>query len=340
MRFLQTLCWLTCAASSLVAVPAVKDWGLSTSLGNSVGIGTFVTGYSQTPSWTTSLILNPTYKLPAFGGMPRINLSASQMVSAWWLDSYGTTATDVQNRVVFWDTTLGASMPKILDFQSSGISFGTNLGVLLPASSFSRNINRVLGFTFAAPVSWTNWGLHAGFTPSVLVWTYSDANISVPCMDMPSATINPYNSNADIEQAIQGLSIVRNGDEKLGNGRCLVSGRQNVWTLNNSLSMGWSNPNHAVNMSLTWFLNFLRPLANRPELKGDNAISHNFNEATMGRIAYSYTLPIETNMVLSAGVLSWQSSYDKAGRLTFPFFDFVTPGNNQTQIFVQATVGI
>jgi len=45
-------------------------------------------------------------------------------------------------------------------------------------------------------------------------------------------------------------------------------------------------------------------------------------------------------VVISAGVLSWQAAYDQSGRLAFPFFDFVTPGNNQTQVFLQATVGI
>ncbi len=334
MRVFQILFWLAYAASG------AKDWALSTSLGNSIGIGTFVTEYSQTPSWTTSLILSPSYKIPQFWGMPRITLSGWQMISVWWLNSYVTTPVNVENRIVFSDLILNATMPKILNFESPGLSMGAGPGLWAPVSSFSRNMNRILGLTFGMPIAWSKWGFSAGWTPSVLAWIFSDTNISVPCQEMPAATINPYGSNLDIDQVIQGLSIVRNGDERLGDGRCLVSGRQNTWTLNNALSLGWSNPSHAVNLGLTWYINFLRPLADRPDLKSDHAIAQNFNEVTMGRIAYSYTIPIETNLVVSAGILSWQASYDKAGNLTFPFFDFVTPGNNQTQIFVQATVGI
>lgn len=339
MRFFQILIGLTCAMASLAEAPP-KDWGLSTSLGNSVGIGTFVSGYSQTPSWSTSLSLSPSYKIPQFWGLPRISLSAYEMISVWWLDSYSTTAANAQNRVVLSDLSLTASMPKMLDFESSGFSFGVSMGASVPVSMFSRNINRVLGFTGSLPVSWSKWGFSAGFTPSVSGWAYSDSNISAPCFEMAPATINPYDANADINQAIQGLTIIKNGDERLGDGRCVVSGRQNTWSLTNSFSLGWSNPNHAVNIGLSWYINFLRPLADRPDLRSEHARAQNFTETTMGRIAYSYTLPIEMNLILSAGILSWQSVLDSSGNLTFPFFDFRTPGNNQTQIFVQATVGI
>ena len=340
MRFLQILIWLTAAAFSLADAPPPKDWALSTSLGNSVGIGTFVTGYSQTPSWSTSLILTPSYKIPQFWGLPRISLSGFQMISVWWLDSYVTTPINAQNRVVFSDLILGATMPKILNFESTGFSLGAGIGSWVPVSTFSRNVNRIIGLTASLPISWTKWGFSAGFTPTVLGWTHSDTNISVPCQNMSAATINPYNADTNIDQAIQGLSIIKNGDENLGDGRCVVSGRQNIWTIYNTFTLGWSNPNHALNLGLTWYINFLRPLVARPDLRSESAIVQNFTETTMGRIAYSYTLPIETNLVLSAGILSWQSALDPAGRLTFPFFDFVTPGNNQTQIFVQATVGI
>ncbi|MEI6805047.1 MAG: hypothetical protein WCK49_00900 [Myxococcaceae bacterium] len=340
MRFFQIFLWLVYAAASLAQTPVKKDWALSASMGNSVGIGTFVTGYSQTPAWSTSLIFTPSYKIPEFWGLPRISLSAYQLISVWWLDSYVTTPTNAQNRVVFSDLMMSGIMNKILNFESSGFSLGAGPGLWAPVSSFSRNMNRILGFTFAAPIAWNKWGFSAGFTPSILAWTHSDTNISVPCLEMPTAAINPYDQGTNMDQAIQGLSIIKNGDERLGDGRCLVSGRQNIWTLNNSFSLGWSNPNHAVNLGLAWYVNFLRPLADQPELRSPYAINQNFNEVTMGRVAYSYTVPIETNLTFSAGILSWQSAYDQAGHLTFPFFDFVTPGNNQTQIFVQATVGI
>jgi hypothetical protein len=340
MRFFQILFWLMYASLSLADPPPPKDWALSTSLGNSIGIGTFVADYARVPSWTTSLSINPSYQIPQFWGLPRISVSAFEMLTTWWLNSYRTTDNDAQNRLALSDLNLNVSMPEILNFESTGFSLGANLGLQAPVSTFSRNINRILGFSADMPVSWSKWGFHARFTPSVSAWAYSDTNIRVPCLSMSSPMVNPYDASADIGQMIQGLSIVRNGDERLGDGQCLAVGRQNIWSLNNGVSLGWSNPNHSVSVSLNWMINFLRPLADRPELRNESASGQNFTEATSGRIAYAYTLPIETNLVLSAGVMSWQSSLDSAGRVTFPFFDFVTPGNNQTQIFVQATVGI
>ena len=316
-----------------------KDWLISASVGNSVGIGTFVTGYSQTPSWTTSFVLNPTYKLPSFWGLPRINLSAYQLMSVWWLDSYVTTMANRENRVLFFDTILSATMPKILESSSTGLFLSAGLGLSLPISSFSRNMHRIIGINPSLPMGWSKWGFSAGFTPSILIWTHSQNNISAPCMNMPSTMVNPYNANTDIDQVLQGLSIYKSGEE-LGDGTCVVSGRQNISTLSNMFSLGWSNPNHSVSLSLTWYLNFLRSLSDKPELRSQFSSSNNFNEVTAGRVSYSYTLPIETNVVISAGVLSWQAAYDQSGRLAFPFFDFVTPGNNQTQVFLQATVGI
>ena len=340
MRVFPILISLLCMASHLAFSENKKDWSVSTSVGNSVGIGTFVSGYSQTPSWITSLSLNPRYQLPAFWGMPRINLSAYQYASVWWLESYHTTANDRDNRIALSDTILGASMNSILDFKKSGFSMGAGLDFWLPASQFSRSMNRIIGMNPSIPMRWSQWGFNAGYTPSALMWAHSQNGVSVPCMEMSSAIINPYDANMGLDQVLQGLSISNSDDERMGDGTCMVSIRQNIWTLNNLFYLGWSNQNHAINVSLTWYLNFLRPLSDRPELKSQNASLNNFNEVTAGKIVYSYTLPTETHMVLSAGVTSWQASYDRSGRLTFPFFDFVTPNNNQTQIFLQATVGI
>lgn len=342
MRFPKIVFWLLHAAVALSSPKETKDWALSVGIGNSVGIGTFVADYNQMPSLTTSIILNPSYKLNSFWGMPRLTLSAYQYMGVWWLDSYYTTANNVDNRFFLWDTILSASMPKILDFKDLGFSVGAGLGIWLPASSFSRKVNRILAFNPSLPIAWSKWGFSAGYTPSALIWTHSKSFFSVPCQEMPTNLINPYDANSNLDQALQGLSLNRDSSERMGNGQCLVSGRQNIWTLYNSFSLGWSNPNHAVNLSLTWVLNFLRPLSEQPNLKSEYASSNNFNEMTMGRIAYSYTLPVETDLTwaITAGVLSMQSAYDDSGRLTFPFFDFVSPNKNQTQIFVQATVGI
>ncbi len=317
-----------------------KRWGLSSSLGNSVGIGTFVAGYSNEPSWSTSIAINPTYRLPKFWGMPEITLSASEIIGFWWLSSYNTTASDFDNRISLSDLNLEAFMPTILRHEQTGLSFGAGVTLNAPVSYLSQKINRVMGLGFNIPMRWSKWGFSAGWTPSLTGWIYSDSSISAPCEKLPGTVINPQNIEQDVGQVIQGLAIVKNYEDDLGNGTCRIAGRQTMLGLNNMWSLGWSNKTHSVGLGLGWFINFLRPLADKPQLHADNSSSQSFTEATLGRISYGYRVPIQTDLSLSAGVMSMQAAYTRSGDLAFPFFDFATPSNNQTQFFLQATVGI
>ena len=327
------LAFLSCG---LLAESKQKDWSLSTSLSNSVGLGTFVAGHANNPAWSTSISISPSYQFKSFWGLPRINLSASQTIGFWWLENRHTSATDFENRVSFSDLNITASMSGILRAEEAGVSLGASLGTLFPTSLLSRRINRVMAFELNLPLRWSKWGFSAGWTPGVSSWIYSNPNISAPCFHVLPGAFNPNDINADVEQILQGLAISRN----VGNGRCLVAGRQTVASLSNMFSAGWANDNHSVSFGFGWFLSFLRPLAERPETRGEWASGQNFTEALLGRIAYSYTVPLEVPVIITSGVSTYQASYSKSGKLNFPFFDFVTPGNNQTQFFVQATVRI
>ncbi|MES2504458.1 MAG: hypothetical protein V4534_06215 [Myxococcota bacterium] len=339
MGLLKILAGLSLSVSLWADAPPIKDWRVGASLSNFVGVGSFIAGYAAEPSWSTSLALNPSYKLPVFWGMPRITVAGNVSMMMWWLASYQTTALNYDHRVSFTDIGVDLSMPEILAF-GPGFSFGASLGLNVPTSVISRAVHRIVGINAGLPIKWSKWGFSVGLTPAATGWVYSQSNITGPCFQMPQTAINPQNINADMGQLSQGLVIVRNQEENFGDGTCLTSGRQIIWTLNNMLSLGWSNPNHSVGVGLGWFVNFLRPLQQRPEVSSEFSTGQNFTEATLGRIAYTYRVPIETELSFGAGVMSIQSSRTGAGDLAFPFFDFVTPGNNQTQIFFQATVGI
>ncbi len=317
-----------------------KHWALHATLNNSVGIGTFVAGYSNNPSFTTMLTLNPSYDLPQFWNLPNLSLSANLTANIWWVNSFNTRASDFENRLGLWDLNLEASMPEVWKHERSGFRLGAALDVLAPTSLQSQRISRIIAFGGSVPIRWSKWGFSAGWTPSVLGWIFSSPVISGPCYELPGNIIRPDNLAADAGQFMQGLVITKNQGDVVGEGRCLVSGRQSTVSLNNMFSLGWSKDAHSVSALLGWFINFLRPLEEKPELKAQFATGQNFTEATLGRLAYSYRVPIETELSLSGGVISIQASYDREGNLSFPFFDFRTPSNNQTQFFLQATVGI
>jgi hypothetical protein len=318
--------------------------GVDATLSNSVGIGSFIAGYGQVPSFSTSLTLMPHYDVPRFLGMPKMILSATGSLSWWWADSYFTSAFNQRNRLLYSDVSLNLNAPNALEFESIGLSISPSINISVPISKMSRTLNRVLGAGISGNVHWAKDQFSVSWMPAFSAWIYGGPSLTMPCGETGSAkplppVINPQNANFDLEQYMQTLVVSRE-EERNSDGTCNIAGRQTLGMLSNIASVSWSPGAHGVSLALGWYINFLRPLADRPDLKGIGATGQGFSEATMGRIAYSYTIPVDFNLVVSGGVLSYQAAYDKQGRLSFPFFDFVTPGRNQTQFFIQLTAGI
>lgn len=332
---------------SMVAQGEVSEkypLGIDATLSNSVGIGTFLTGYGNVPSFATSLTLMPHYDLPKFRSLPRMILSAAASINWWWLDSYYTSAFNQRNRFLYSDLSLNLTMPNALEIPSANLSFAPNISVNVPISQLSRSFNRILGLGVGANLNWSASHFSVAWMPSLSGWLYSSPNLTMACGESGGAKpmppiINPQNSDYDLSQYMQTLVLSRSGEQN-ADGTCNIVGRQSLGTLSNLLAFGWSPGAHNISVALGWYLSFLRPLEDRPDLTGIAASGQGFSEATMGRIAYSYTIPVDFNLVISGGVLSYQAIFDKQARISFPFFDFVTPGRNQTQFFIQLAAGI
>jgi hypothetical protein len=167
--------------------------------------------------------------------------------------------------------------------------------------------------------------------------------MTVPCREIKNASplpsvVNPLDSNFALANYAQNIAF--NRGQTGSDDTCMVDGRHTIGTMGNMASLAWSPGNHELSVGLGWYVNFARPLEPRADLLGMNASSFGLSDSTMGRIAYSYIIPVDFSLVVSGGVQSFQSTYSKDHHFNFPFFDFVTPGKNQTQIFIQLTAGI
>lgn len=316
----------------------------SATLGNSLGIGTFVAGHGQVPSLTSSLTVTPAYALPKVSGMPTLNLSAFASMNMWWLKSYSTSAFNASNRISYSDITLTLSAPKIVNFSDIGLSLSSNIGLTAPISKISRTLNRMAGFQVGGDVTYQKSAFSVSWFPAFSTWAYSGAAMTGPCREVGEGSvlppvINPQDINFGLDQYLQELVISRS-EERNSDGTCLVVGRQTIGMLSNAMRAAWAPGRHNVALSFAWYINYLRPLSSNPSLVGDHASLQNFTQATLGKLSYAYQIPVGFDLSVSGGIMSYQASFSKQGNFNFPFFDFVTPGKNQTQLFFQITAGI
>jgi len=322
---------------------------VNASLSNSVGIGTFVAGYRKMPSWSSTLSLSPSYKVPVFLGLPKSSVSASIGLDVSWLQSYATSGQVAKRQVRVSDVGLGWSMPKAIHFESIDVALSPKLGATLPISIMSRAQNRVMGFSGGLSIGWAASDFSASWSPSASGWLHSGAMRTFSCRAVSNPyndgevalppVINPNDPDANIEDYM--LPSVAYRDEESGlDGRCIIAGRQTLASLKNAFDFAWAPGAHRINLGFGIYHSFLRGLSDAPELRSSNASGQNFRESTMGRISYSYRLPVEFDASVSVGLSSYQPIYDKRGNIRLPFFDFFSASNNFTQMFVNISAGI
>ena len=328
----------------VAAVPVRPAFGLTSTLINSVGLGTFLSGYNHSPSATTTLVFLPRYDLPKWSSLPNLVLSGYFVLSSSWFPNYYTSVFTSNNRLLYSDVTLSLDAPRVVEFEKWGIQLSPGLNLSIPTSFLSRSLGRWVGLGVGANVRWSKKDFSIAGSTAFTGWIYGNSAMALPCSDIKEGRgfppiLNPDNPSFDLDQYLQGLMIYNDGSRG-DDGRCITVGRQTLGQLMNTISLGWTPQPHSLNLSLVWYLSFLRNINDKPELTASYASHQNFTEATMGKITYAYTLPLSFDMSVGGGVMSSQASYDKQGRPTFPFFDFITPGKNQTQFFVQMTMGI
>ena len=342
--FIVTVMILLFTSASVLGFENKTNFNVSSTLSNSMGIGTFVSGYSKIPQLTSSLSLSPEYQLPAIGQLPPMSLYADASLGLWWLDSYYTSQAEVNNRFTLTDLSLGLSAPKIVDFKNINLSLSPYIESIFPLSKSSQSLNRYVGVSLGFSLAYKISDVTFSYSPSFSTWAYGNAAITAPCREAGSKNnlppvINPQNIDFDLDQYLQQLTM-EPSQVVNSNGLCQVAGRQSVGVLVNSAKIKWAKKGHTVSVGFGWYINFLRPLADRPDLRGEYASNQQFTEATLGKIAYSYKIPVDFDLSIGVGVISYQAMFSKQGKINFPFFDFVTPGKNQTEFYLNLTAGI
>lgn len=327
--------------------------GFAVSLANSLGTGAIapeLTGaspYTRQPSFGTSLTLRPSYQIPTFDVLPKMSLSGALDMGVEWLSA--SNGSVVADRVVrLSDFIVALSFPGLFKEDFTNISLTPSLSVRLPLSMQSRYQNQFGAAGGSLAVSWGSpelpWGLGSfrlGYTPAARVNGYLRPYPSVPC-GTPQPSFLPASPTIDPINGIDQIPIVVPREEEyLGDGTCVVSGRQTLWSVSNSAAASWSMDQHSVSLSLTHALGFKRPLADDPSLRSPNAAPPIFNDwadQTSGSLAYSYAIPLDIppQLSLSAGISS-QPAYSMTGAYRVPFldvFDSRTWANNFTSAFI------
>jgi hypothetical protein len=320
---------------------------IQATLDNAVGNGALAPGYQSQPSWSTSLNLRPTVALPRVPNLPRMNLSMSIdfSVANWLPASTNFGVFDRQVRVS--DPSLALILPGIFreDFTGIGVSL---IGVArAPLSITSRQQNLITNVAGAAQFMWGSPETPVGtffvqYTPVLRALFYSQPGPTMPC-DVPAPYGTPLPSGDPINGVDELPLVLPRVEQLLPNGECVIAGRQNTGSINNSVATGWATTDgsHLVSLSLAWSLGFLRPLSNNPALASPFSSGQNFTENTSGSISYTYTLPVDYPFFLTAGVASGQPAWSADGKTPrFPLWDFFTPANNFSSAFFDVTVGI
>jgi hypothetical protein len=320
---------------------------LQATLDNSVGNGLLAPGYQAQPSWSSSLNLRPTAALPRIEGLPRMNLSASIDFSVNnWLPAFSNAGVfDRQVRV--GDPSLALILPGIFTEELTGIMMSVVVSARAPLSIGSRQQNLITNVGGAAQFMWGSPETPIGtffvqYTPSVRAAFYSQPGATMPC-DTPTAYGTPRPTGDPVNGVDDLPLVLPRVEQLLPNGECVIAGRQNIGSVNNSMATGWSTTDgaHNVSLGLAWSIGFLRPLANDPSLASPFSSGQNFNENTQGSLSYTYTVPVEFPFYLTAGVASGQPAWSADGtKLRFPLWDFFTPANNFSGGFFDVTVGI
>lgn len=293
------------------------------------------------PQFGSSLSLRPSAMLPKLDWLPRMILSSSIdfSVSNWLPASSNTGVYERQIRVS--DFAVGLILPGALRESTTGIVATPIMALRAPLSITSRMQHLITSATLAAQVSWSSPETPVGmfmiqYTPVLRGNVYAREAPTIPCeagVNLAGVVSNPL-QNGDLPVAYARQAEVAD------NGECILRGRQAMGSIASNGAATWIAGNHAVSLTLGHALGFLRPLDDRPDLQSQFATGQGFNETTNGSLSYTYTVPIDGQLFLTAGIASSQPAFTANNQLRFPFFDFFTPATNFAAAFFDVSVGI
>lgn len=333
-------------ANAPVDEQEVFPFSFSATVSNSIGIGTFLRGYGRSPSLTTSLFVAPSYVTPKLFLDKVLVLTAEIGGALDWMDSFQTVGRVRSRQQLLSDLSLEMKMPEALGIETIDLYFSPFIQAFAPTSLFSRAERRIIGGAIGFRSTWAPGDFSVSWTPSLSSWAYSSSTKSIDCGPVANpynpearvlpAIVNPHNPDFSIANYMVGLTTTQYQNE----GQCFLTGRQTLGTLKNSIFASWSPGRHSMEIGLGWYLSLLRPLADFSGFRPAASITSGFSEASMGKVAYSYAIPFAVDLTVSMGILSVQGAYAANGNVRFPFFDLISPGNNNTQMFVDVVLNM
>lgn len=310
---------------------------------NYVGNGFLAaTEYQRQPLWGSSLALRPSASLPKIDPIPKMTLSGSIDFSVNnWLPSYSNSG--VYDRVVrVSDFGLSLGMRELVKDELTNITISPSISARVPLSIASRQSNLATSVGASAQVAWNSPETPVGtftvtYAPSLRGNLFTEVASTVSCeagVQQAGVTTNP------LDEGRLPLYYAREA-QLTESGECIMPGRQTLGSIGQGTSFTWSLTDHSVSLALGYSLGIQRPLSSRPDLTGRYASDQNFGEKTTGSLSYTYTVPVDFPLSLTAGISSDQPAWNAAGTmLRFPLYDFVTPANNFTAGFFDISVGI
>ena len=320
---------------------------LTAVLDNFVGNGLLAPGYQRQPNFGTSLTLRPSAALPKLDWAPRMIAAMSVDFSvANWLPAATNFASVYDRQVRVSDPALALILPAVFTEEFTKISVSPVLSVRLPLSITSRQQNLIVNAGGSAQMMWMSpetpvGGFFVQYTPGARVSAFSEVGPTMPC-DAPAQYGLPLPSGDPVNGLDDLPLVMARTTEVLPNGECIISGRQTVASISNSVAGGWNTNDgtHNVTLSLGVAHGLLRSLATNDALHSPFSSGQNFIETSSGSLSYTYTVPVDFQMFLTAGLASQQPAFTAAGDLRFPLYDFFTPANNFSAAFFDVTVGI
>ena len=284
----------------------------------SLGSGALVANqYARNVAWTATVSLRPTLTL-----WNKLRLTLRTDVSKNLATSFLDSDTYIRQTQVS-DINLIASLPSFFREPVSGLNFGASLSAYAPISMLSRSRNLVTALRPGLNVSWSWAGL------GLVYGLYYKHNFHTTS-----------NSTKNVEVLPNSLLFRSGGAEDLGGGEIAIGSMRNTehviyHSLNASYSFLESWTASASLMVVNAF-KYTQPLSD--QYSSPYASATGQSDMTSGGLDLSYQAT--KNLAFSVGVSSTQPALTADNKsLRFPFYDFVTPGNNFSAFYFDV-VGI
>lgn len=290
---------------------------------NSVGLGTFVANEgARNPDWSMSLSVRPSLTL-----FDKLSLSLRADIVKILASSYiGSANADVSSstsirQLSVGDLMLTAAVPEVYREPFTGIGVGAAITTYIPTGMLSRASTLVTAFRPALTLNWQWEGLALDYG------FYYRKNFHTHA--------NPVLNTAALPESL----IVRpGGPEDLGDGNIAIGTSRNTshmiynyaaasYTLFDALTA-------SVSLYVINYFKYQRDLD--PEYSSQYASASGQYDATWGTIDVTYQL--WEHLALSVGVQSLQTLYTADNKnVRFPFFDLVSPADNNTAFYFDVT---